>query len=66
MVGGKVVIEGTPFEDGADVTVIALEDTGTFELSPEDEAELVVRVVEADKDKFVDGDEVLAKLKKTR
>ncbi len=59
-------MDGAPFEDGAEVTVIALEDTDGFELSPEDEAELLVRISEADKGKFVDGDEVLAKLNKTR
>lgn len=59
-------MDGAPFEDGAEVTVIAVEDTDTFELGPEDEAELLARIAEADQGKFVDGDEVLAKLSKPR
>ncbi len=59
-------MDGAPFEDGADVTVIAAEDLETFELGPEDEAALVARLAKADRGRFVDGDEVLAKLSKRR
>jgi len=66
VVSGKVVMDGAPFEEGAEVTVIAPENADTFELSPEDEAELLARLAEADRGKFVEGDEVLAKLGKRR
>ena len=62
VIAGKVVIEGTPFEDGAKVTVIAADDAETFELGPEDEAALLAAIGEADLGEVVDGAELLAKL----
>ncbi len=41
VVAGKVVVGGAPFEEGAEVTVIAADATETFELGPEDEAALL-------------------------
>lgn len=62
VVAGKVVIEGTPFEEGASVTVIATDDAETFELGPEDEAALLAAIAEADRGEVVDGTEFLVKL----
>jgi hypothetical protein len=62
VVAGKVVIDGTPFEDGASVTVIAPEDSETFELSPKDEAALLSAIAEAKRGDVVDGAELLVKL----
>ena len=62
VVAGKVVIEGAPFEDGTNVTVIAADDTETFELGPEDEAALLAAIGEADRGEIIDGAELLAKL----
>ncbi len=59
-------MDGAPFEEGAEVTVIALEDTDGFELSPEDEAELLEAIAEADRGELVDAHELLAKLGKPR
>lgn len=64
IVAGKVVIEGSPFEDGTQVAVIAADDAETFELGPEDEAALLTAIAEADRGELVDGPEVLAKLRK--
>ena len=64
IVAGRVVIEGSPFEDGTKVTVIAAGDTETFELEPEDEAALRAAIAQADRGELVDGAEVLAKLGK--
>ncbi len=62
VVDGKIVIDGTPFEEGVNVTVIAPEDGETFELGPEDEAALVAAIGEANRGEVIDGTELLTKL----
>jgi hypothetical protein len=62
VVAGKVVVDGSPFEEGAQVTVIAADDAETFELGPEDEAALLTAITEANRGEFVDGVELIAKL----
>jgi hypothetical protein len=61
VVAGKVVIDGTPFEEGASVTVISSDGAETFELGPEDEAALLAAIAEADRGEVVDGIEFLVK-----
>jgi hypothetical protein len=65
VVAGKVVIEGTPFEDGANVTVIAADDTEMFELGPEDEAALLAAIGEADRGEIIDGSDPVPPLLST-
>jgi hypothetical protein len=62
VVAGKIVVEGPPLEEGATVTVIATEDTETFELGPVEEAALLASIAEADRGDLLDGAELLAKL----
>jgi hypothetical protein len=62
VVAGKVEIDGTPFEEGARVTVIGADNTETFELGPEDEAALLRAIAEANRGEVVDGAELIAKL----
>jgi len=62
VIAGKVVIDGAPFEEGANVTVIAAADAETFELGPEDEAAIRAAIVEANHGDVVDGAELIAKL----
>ena len=62
VVEGKVVVEGPPLEEGAVVTVLARESEETFRLSPEEEAELLLSIGEADRGETVSLEEVLAKL----
>ena len=62
VVGGKVVIEGVTLEEGASVTVLARDGEGSFTLSPEEEAELLLSIAEADRGETVSAEEVLAKL----
>jgi len=52
VVGGKVVLEG----------VLAKDDDGSLELTPEQEAELLLSIAEADRGETVSAEEVLAKL----
>ena len=62
VVGGKVVLEGVFLEEGTSVTVLATDDEAGFELTPEQEAELMLSIAEADLGETVSAEEVLAKL----
>ena len=62
VVGGKVVLEGVTLEEGASVTVLARDDEGGFTLTPEEEAELLLSIAEADRGEMVSAKKVLAKL----
>ena len=62
VVGGKVVLEGTAFEEGTSVTVLARDGEGDITVTPEEEAELLLAIAEADRGEMVSAEEVLAKL----
>lgn len=64
IVAGKVILEGEPFEDGITVAVIAADDSESFELTPEQEAELLEAIAEADRGQLVDGAVVLRNLQR--
>jgi hypothetical protein len=66
VIDGKVVLEGVALEEGASVTVLARDDEGGLDLTPEQEAELLLSIAEADRDETVSADEVLAKLARRR
>ena len=62
VVNGTIVVEGEKLEEGTKVTVLANEDDETFQLSPQDEAELLVAIDQANRGDFVSGDELLRQL----
>lgn len=62
VVGGKVIVEGISLEEGSSVTVLARDNEGGFDLTPEQEAELLLAIAEADRGDTVSAEEVLAKL----
>jgi hypothetical protein len=66
VVGGKVVIDGEFLEEGESVTVLARDAENGFTLSPEDEAELLLSIAEADRGETFSAEEVLAKLARRR
>ena len=66
VVDGKVVLEGVALEEGASVTVLARDDESGLDLTPEQEAELLLSIAEADRGETVSADEVLAKLARRR
>ena len=66
VIGGKVVVEGAPLDEGAVVTVVAREIDETFDVSAEDEAALIAAIAEADRGDVVAGETVLARLRPTR
>jgi hypothetical protein len=61
VIGGQVVVEGGPLNEGAVVTILA-PDEGTFTLSDKDEAALLESIAEADRGELVDADDLLNKL----
>lgn len=61
---GKIVVDGTPFEEGTSVTVIAADGAETFELGPEEEAALLTAIAEAERGELVDGAELLNNLRR--
>jgi hypothetical protein len=65
VVGGKIVVEGEPLEEGATVTILAQEDDETFQVGPREEAELIRRMQEMRQGHFVDGDELLRELEES-
>lgn len=61
VVDGKVVLEGVSLEEGTSVTVLVKDEEG-FELTPEQEAELLLSIGEAERGETVSAEEVLARL----
>ncbi len=62
VVDGKVVLEGVSLEEGSSVTVLARDEEGAITLTPEEEAEILLAIAEADRGETVSAEEVLAKL----
>jgi hypothetical protein len=66
VVGGKVVVDGMPLDEGESVTVLARDGENGFALSPEDEAEMLLSIAEADRGETISAEEVLEKLARRR
>lgn len=64
VVDGKVVVEGESLAEGSTVTVIVREDDETFELTAEEEAELLASIAEIERGEFITGDELLDRLRR--
>jgi len=62
VIGGKIVVEGEPLEEGSRVTVLTDLDEQTFSLTPEQEEELLEAIASVERGEFVDGDEFLRTL----
>ena len=66
VVGGKVVVDGASLEEGASVTVLSRDDENGFTLSPDEEAEILLSIAEADRGETISAEELLAKLARRR
>ena len=66
VIGGKVVVDGATLEEGTSVTVLAKDGESGFHLSPEEEAELLLSIAEADRGEMISAEEVLEKLARRR
>ena len=58
VVGGHVIVEGAPLDEGSTVTVL-VSDERSFTLTDEDETALLQAISEADREDLVDGDDVI-------
>ena len=63
IVGGKVVLDGADFAEGATVTVLAQEDDESFEASPELESALLQAIDEVQRGEAFSGESLLARLR---
>ena len=59
---GQIIVEGQPFAEGEKVTVLGLDETQSFHVSPEEKRRLLQSIAQANRGEFVDGDELLAEL----
>ena len=64
VVDGKVVVDGEALTEGSTVTVVLREDEEAFELTPEEEEELLESIAEIERGEFVSGEQVLERLRR--
>jgi len=64
IVGGKVVVEGLSLPEGTVVTVLARGDEIAARLPPQQEAELLDALDEADREEGISADELFARLRR--
>ena len=62
VVDGKVILDGVSLAEGTSVTVLAKDEQGGFDLTPEQEAELLLSIAEADRGDTILANDVLANL----
>jgi len=64
VVDGKVVVEGEPLAEGTKVTVVLREDESSFDLTPQEEAELLASIAEIERGEYITEDELLERLRR--
>ena len=64
VVDGKVVVEGLSLPEGTVVTVLARGDATAVRLPPQQEAELLEALDEADREDGISAEELLARLRR--
>ncbi len=64
VVDGKVVVEGESLAEGTKVTVVLREDEESFDLTPEEEEELLASMAEIERGEYISADELLERLRR--
>lgn len=64
VVDGKVVVEGEPLAEGSTVTVVLRDDEEAFDLTPEEEEELLESIAQIERGEFVSGEQLLERLRR--
>ena len=64
IVGGKVVVDGLSLPEGTIVTVLARGDEVAVRLSPQQEAELIDALEEADHEEGISAEELFIRLRR--
>lgn len=62
IVAGQIVVEDMPFDEGSSVTIISQDDTASFELTPEEETELLLSLEEAECGNTISAKDLLESL----
>ncbi|MGH8565680.1 MAG: hypothetical protein ACREXW_16950 [Gammaproteobacteria bacterium] len=62
VIAGKVVVEGLELAEGETVTILTQEADEEVYLSPEEQAELLEAIAEADRGKTISAEELFARL----
>ncbi len=64
VVDGKVVVEGESLAEGETVTVLLPEHGETFELTPEEEDELLESIAAIERGEYVSAEQALERLRR--
>ncbi len=64
VIDGKVVVEGESLAEGTKVTVVLREDEESFDLTPEEEEELLASIAEIERGEYITADELLERLRR--
>ena len=64
VVDGKVVVEGLSLPEGTAVTVLARGDEAVVKLSPQEEADLLAALDEADREEGISAEELFERLRR--
>jgi hypothetical protein len=64
IVDGQVIVEGSPFDEGSIVTVLANDGDESVEVSAVQEAELLLALAEAERGDVISPEELFASLRR--
>lgn len=64
VIDGKVVVESEALPEGSTVTVLLREDEEAFDLTPEEEKELLESIAEIERGEFISGERLLERLRR--
>ncbi|MYM84408.1 hypothetical protein GTP44_20950 [Duganella sp. FT50W] len=66
IIAGQIVVEEMPFDEGSSVTIISHDESQTFELTSEEEAELLLSLEEAERGETISAQDLLESLNRPR
>lgn len=64
VVDGKVVVEGEALAEGSTVTIVLRDAGESFDLTPEEEAELLESIAAIERGEFFSGNQLLERLRR--
>lgn len=64
VVDGKVVVEGEALAEGSTVTVVLRDADESFDLTPEEEVELLESIAAIERGEFFSGNQLLERLRR--
>jgi hypothetical protein len=64
VVEGKIVVEGEALAEGSTVTVVLRDDEEAFDLTSQEEEELLESIAQIERGEFVTGEQLLERLRR--